>query len=151
MKRGDMLYYIMIPFTLAAVFYDFAGGRIPNRLIVTGTGIAAFYMLYTVGVSWLPRLAVGILCPIVLLFVLFHIHAVGGGDIKLLSFVGSLLGFHILEVIFYSFIFGACQSLIRLLLNHPFFQRFHITKKHTIHFSLSIFLAAVYVAVFCAS
>lgn len=148
---GDRLLYVMVPFTLAAVFYDFAGEKIPNRLIFFGMSVSVFYALCTVGIQWMPELAAGMIIPVVLLFALFHMHAIGGGDIKLLSFLGSLFGFRILEVIFYAFIFGAGQSLIRLLLNHPFFQRFHITKKHTIHFALSIFIAAVYVAVFCKS
>ncbi len=145
---GDRLGYIMIPFALAAVFYDFADGRIPNRLLAAGTVVGAGYMLYTVGLQFIFQMVAGAVIPFVLLFALFHIGALGGGDVKLLSFLGSLFGLRILEVIFCAFVFGACQSLIRLLLNHPFFQKFHIKKKHTIHFALSIFLAAVYVAFF---
>ena len=138
----------MIPFTLAAVFYDFAGGKIPNRLILAGIGCAVCYGLYFAGFRQLPQMLAGMAIPIVFLFVLFRIGAMGGGDLKLLSFLGALFGFHILEVILYAFIFGAGQSLIQLLLNHPFFQRFHMKKAHTIHFSLSIFVAAFYVAFF---
>ncbi len=136
----------MIPFALAAVFYDFAGGRIPNRLIVFATAVGSCYMLYAVGIQYFIQMIAGMAIPILLLFALFYIHAVGGGDIKLLSFLGCLFGFRILEVIFYAFIFGACQSVIRLILNHPFFQKLQIKKRNTIHFALSIFLAAVYVA-----
>lgn len=135
----------MIPFALAAVFYDFAGGKIPNRLLGIGLLASFGYMLGTRGVWYMFEMAAGMVIPIVLLFALFHMHALGGGDLKLLSFLGSFFGFQITEVIVYAFLFGACQSLIRLLLNHPFFQRFHITKKRTIHFALAIFLAAVYV------
>lgn len=136
----------MIPFALAAVVYDFAGGRIPNRLIGMGLVVSVGYMLGTRGVHYGFELAAGIAIPIIFLFALFHMRALGGGDLKLLSLLGSFFGFRIIEVIIYAFIFGACQSLIRLLLNHPFFQRFNITKKHTIHFALAVFLAALYVA-----
>lgn len=143
---GDKLVYVMVPFALAAVFYDFAGGKIPNRLIGIGLLAAVSYMLGTRGVLYMFELAAGMAIPIVLLFALFHMRALGGGDLKLLSFLGCFFGLRIIEVIIYAFLFGACQSLVRLLLNHPFFQRFHITRKHTIHFALAIFLAAFYVS-----
>lgn len=136
----------MIPFALAAVFCDFARGKIPNRLIGIGFIVSVGYMLSTMGLHYFLEMTAGVAIPVILLFALFHIRALGGGDLKLLSLLGSFFGFRITEVILYAFIFGACQSLIRLLLNHPFFQRFHITRKHTIHFALAIFLAAVYVA-----
>ena len=135
----------MILIALAAVFYDFAGGKIPNRLIGIGLLVSIGYMLGTRGVQYIFEMAVGMAIPVVLLFALFHIRALGGGDLKLLSLMGSFFGFRIIKVIVYAFLFGACQSLIRLLLNLPFFQRFHITKKRTIHFALAIFLAAFYV------
>lgn len=143
---GDKLFYVMIPFALAAVFYDFASGKIPNRLIGIGLAVSVFYMMHIEGISYIAELVIGMMIPIVLLFALFHIRALGGGDLKLLSLLGTFFGFGIIEVILYAFVFGACQSLIRLLLNHPFFQRFHIEKGHTIHFSFAIFLAAFYVA-----
>lgn len=135
----------MIPFSLAAVFYDFAGGKIPNRLISMGLLVSMGYTLHAGEVRCLFEMIAGMAIPIILLYALFYMHALGGGDLKLLSLLGSFFGFRIIEVILYAFLFGACQSLVRLLLNLPFFQRFQITKKHTIHFALSIFLAAVYV------
>ena len=129
---------------MAVVYCDFARGKIPNRLIGMGYAVAISYMLSTSGVRGIPEMTIGALLPLLSLFALFHMRALGGGDLKLLSVLGVLFGVRIAGLIADAFIIGACQSLIRLLLNHPFFQRFHIYKGHTIHFSLAIFLAALY-------
>ncbi len=129
---------------MAVVYYDFAGGKIPNRMIGVGYAIAISYTLSTSGIRCIPEMTIGAMLPLISLFALFHIHALGGGDLKLLSVLGVLFGVRIAGLIVDAFIIGACQSLIRLMLNHPFFQRFHMQKGHTIHFSLAVFLAALY-------
>lgn len=83
----------------------------------------------------------GIFIPIVILFFLHRLRFIGAGDIKLLAMVGSYLGFDILYVILYSFIFGGVISILRILFN---FIHKDNTSKY-IHFTLAIFISSIYV------
>ncbi len=101
---------------------------------------------------------VGILIPVVALFILFLFKALGGGDIKLLSAIGSFVGTDIGFIIFYSFIAGGILSLLYLIrvsfisiTNRNNYSKMDSDGeknkksllKARIHFSLAIFIGTV--------
>ena len=132
--------------TLLAVYYDLSTGRIPNRLIVVGLMISVAYMLLINGPPGILTVFIGMIIPVLSLGLLFRFHAMGGGDIKLFMFLGSMFGADILKVIFYSFIVGAGQAVVRLILNNQFFIDKGLVKEKSnkIHFALAIFFSALF-------
>lgn len=95
---------------------DFGNEKISNRLIVSGLfwGLA-FRLLGEGSAAWVHFL-VNISIPVILLFLLFQMRAVGAGDIKLFSVVGGFLTTEqLLYVMFAAFAAGAVVGLIKLL------------------------------------
>lgn len=110
---------------LLAVITDLRSYKISNHLILTGIITGILFDLYEYGQAgislWLP----GILLPVILLFPLFLIKALGAGDIKLFSVIGSFYGAaYVLKSIAAAFILGAVMSLIYLLKYKMVFSRF---------------------------
>ncbi len=132
--------YIILFFVVVTAVYDIAFGKIPNWLVLAVYITGSTYTFLHEGVQAVPGMLVGILLPIVLLFGLFYIRALGAGDVKLFSALGSVFGFQILDVILYAFIFGAVQSIYRILKN--WICKEHI---HKIPFALSILGSVIYV------
>ncbi len=110
----------------------------------------------------------GAVFPIIIMWPLFYIRALGAGDIKLLSVLGSFYGYKvILSFMVISLFFGAILSIfqivrcgnlnIRLQYFYCYISNYIRTKKITkyynakhegrepvIHFSLAIFMAHLY-------
>jgi prepilin peptidase CpaA len=91
----------------------------------------------------------GVVIPIVILYFLFIIKALGAGDIKLFAVVGSYIGKPVITIIFYSFLAGGVISLIYLLMGIILSVTYRKNlsgetgrnaglMKHRIHFSLAI-------------
>lgn len=89
----------MLVFVDMAVIYDIKTYRIPNRLNLIGcvTGLVLSIIAY--GIKGLLYCFIGMLIPVVLLFVFFCFGVIGAGDIKLLAMIGSFLFKDILYVI----------------------------------------------------
>lgn len=128
-----------LAFVLVAVYYDFTTDKIPNSLNICGALCGIILALIYKGLSGGLESLAGIFIPIAILFVLHRLRFLGAGDIKLFAMAGSYLGFGILYVILFSFVFGGFISLFRIILN----QIDKKNKKHIIHFSLEIFLGFV--------
>jgi prepilin peptidase CpaA len=78
---------------LAAAVYDVRYRRIPNWISVGGSliGVALNSFLYP-GVSGLIFALKGLALGFGVYFVLYVLHAMGAGDVKLMAAVGSLVG-----------------------------------------------------------
>ncbi len=76
----------------AAAFYDAKQKRIPNRIILTGWGTALLFNFWQSGGSGIFFSVLAAAITIAALFPLFCIHAMGAGDIKLLSVIGAVHG-----------------------------------------------------------
>lgn len=83
---------ILLALVLAAAVYDVRYRRIPNWISVGGAaiGIALNSFLYP-GVGWAVALK-GLALGFGAYFVLYLLHAMGAGDVKLMAAVGSLVG-----------------------------------------------------------
>lgn len=76
---------------LAAVVCDFKGAIIPNRLIMTGMGLAAIWLFATEGGSALIRIPLHAVFLLVCLWPLYQLGGLGAGDCKLLMLAGTFL------------------------------------------------------------
>jgi prepilin peptidase CpaA len=111
---------------LLAVILDLKSYKISNYLILTGVFSGIFFQYYECGWAGISLCFLGIIVPILLLFPLFIIKALGAGDIKLFSVIGSYMGiFYVFKSIAAAFIIGAVISLIYLLRYGQVFRRFH--------------------------
>ena len=152
---------------VVAVYYDIRTYKIPNRFILLGYLFSCFFQLKN-GIAGFREFFIGASLPIISLVFLQRMGVIGGGDVKLLSVVGSFFGRKegIYSLIL-SFIFGAILSLffliqrgvlktrIRFFLDYiqtvvhtgkwiPYYQIAKDGYSGTIHFSIAV-LAAVLV------
>lgn len=101
---------------IAAVWMDVRSGRISNRLIVMGVGLGMMFQIQENGVMGIFLSLRNIFFPVIIFYLLFLMHALGAGDIKLFSVIGSFLNFKgLCSCIYLAFLFGAVFSLARLL------------------------------------
>ena len=84
---------VLIVLVLAAAVYDVRYRRIPNWVSVSGAviGLGLNTFLFN-GVSGLIFSAKGLALGFGLYFLLYALHAMGAGDVKLMGAVGSLVG-----------------------------------------------------------
>lgn len=148
---------------LIAVATDVTSGRISNRLIALGIVTGFCFRIWEFGAKGLFLSVIQIIFPVILLFLLFLMRALGAGDIKLFSVIGSIWNLKILcYCIIFSFLTGAFISLIKLLYQKNLLARLNyfcryvqdcfvgrsITvydrqsdgKQNTIYFSISILI-----------
>lgn len=103
---------------------DITTGKIRNRLIVLGILSGFLFRIWESGIVGLLLSVIQIVFPVIVLFLLFLMRALGAGDIKLFSMIGSIWNFKILlYCIVWSFFTGAVLSLIKLLYHRNLIAR----------------------------
>lgn len=101
---------------LIAVFTDICTGKVRNRLICLGISTGIFFQIWEFGMIGLFWSGIQIFFPVIVLFLLFLMHALGAGDIKLFSMIGSIWNLKLLcYCMIFSFLTGAVFSLLKLL------------------------------------
>lgn len=148
-----------------AVIEDFYHMKISNKLILAGLFLAIIYQVATQGVDILFSVLWNILFPIIVLYLFYLVHALGAGDIKLLSVVGGFINFKELVIcIAISFAIGAMIAFGKMLYYRSFlcsirkgtryileqamgrrevYEKDFLTKRNLIHFSFAILLGTV--------
>lgn len=112
--------------------------RIRNRLIVCGLLCGFVLRVLGQGSAGAATFCLNIFIPIILLYLLFQIHALGAGDIKLFSVVGAFVSTkQLLYVMLLSFFCGAVIGIIKLCFLH-FWKKEQSLKGTKIHFSIAI-------------
>jgi prepilin peptidase CpaA len=124
-KPIDYRFLCIFLLLLAAVKEDLKSYKIPNRLIVAG--LVASLILVSLEQGWTSIFGwiQGILLPVIFLFPLFIIRALGAGDIKLYSVIGGFYG-----------ITFCIQSILFSFLATAIFSVFHIILKKQIHIKI---------------
>lgn len=146
-----------------AVVADLQSFRISNRLIVSGFVSGFFLQVLELGMKGIGVFLLNVSIPVILFYLLFLIHVLGAGDIKLFSVIGGIWGFQVLYcTIVVSFLVGAALSLGKLLYHRNFISRLQVFQgyiaqliytgrlseypqqfqgtQHIIHFSISILI-----------
>ena len=146
-----------------AVGMDIRSGKISNRLILIG--LAAGFFFQVVGFGWRGAgvFLINVSIPVILCYLLFLMHALGAGDIKLFSVIGGIWNLHVLIItIIVSFLVAAGMSFGKLLYHrnlisrlcifgkyiHQVMTTFQLSeypkgtqgKQHIIHFSIAILI-----------
>lgn len=110
---------------MCSTIVDFKVERIPNLFIILGIVSGIFFKIFESNDSSWQSFAIGILIPLVSLFPLFVIRAIGAGDIKLLLVTGVYLGARgSFYVICFSIIIGAFIALMKIMKNGLAKERF---------------------------
>ncbi len=130
-----LIAYVLV---LIAVGMDLRCMRISNRLILIGFGIALIRRFACEGIIGVVTGIVQISFPVVVLYLLFLIGALGAGDIKLFSLIGGLVNFKVLiGCMVYAFVVAAVFSLGKILV---FAIRERGFRTHKMHFSIAILI-----------
>lgn len=82
----------LLALVLTAAVYDFRFRRIPNWLVVTGLGTGLALNTVLGGWGGLRLSLAGFGVGFGIYFLLYMVHAMGAGDVKLMGAVGSLVG-----------------------------------------------------------
>ncbi|MCR5097392.1 MAG: A24 family peptidase [Lachnospiraceae bacterium] len=102
--------------SLSAYVFDLQKARVPNTLILIGYTSGFIYAICEKGASGVPEAIISLTWPILLLYVLFRIKALGAGDLKTLSMISLFLDHHqMLTIIFLSLVIGAAAGGARLI------------------------------------
>ena len=89
--------------------------------------------------------AVNIFIPVIFLFLLFQVRALGAGDIKLFSMVGAFISTkQLLKLMVLAFCVGALLGICKIIYQF-IFLRFELRRLTQIHFSPAILIAYVLV------
>ena len=110
--------------TLLAVYQDITSYKIKNHTIIIGIITGFAFNIIEVGFIDTYPFLIGMTFPIIILFPLFLIKALGAGDIKLYSVIGGFYGTdYLIKVLIISFIFAAILSLIYLIRTRSIHKR----------------------------
>lgn len=119
---------------LMAVGMDFWSMRISNRLILIGLAVSLVLRVHEEGIVGLLTWIILVSFPVILLYLLFLVRALGAGDIKLFSLIGGFL--HIKELMWcisFSFLYAAIFSFIKMIYYGTFFPNMKRVMKYLYH------------------
>ena len=118
--------------------------KISNRLIVCGLIWGLVLKIWGNGYVGILYFILNITIPVVLLYLLFQMRALGAGDIKLFSVVGSFITTEqLIRVMLYSFVIAAILGMGKVLYLHLGHRKQGGEKLTKIHFSIAILLAVI--------
>lgn len=108
--------YIVIGIVLVfAAIWDVRKGKIPNLLTGAGIIVGMAHRIWQAGIWGLLEGTVQMLIPAVLLYLMFRIHALGAGDVKLFMAIACMSGWGIfISVFLSSFLAAAIYAIIKL-------------------------------------
>lgn len=155
---------------VTAVGQDIRSGRVSNKLILCGLFIGLFCKVQEYEARGIYLFLRNISVPVILFYLLFLMHVLGAGDIKLFSMIGGILTIEELFLsIFYSLMAGGILSLLFILadkhrgqkLKYAWSYLFYVCKyrnfipyelpeeipKSKMAFSLAIFLG--WISIYC--
>lgn len=89
---------------------------ISNRLIIVGLILGLFFRIFGEEKTGILVYIVNISIPVILLYLLFRMHALGAGDIKLFSMIGAFITTEqLLQIMVMAFVIGAVMGFLKLL------------------------------------
>lgn len=154
---------VLILYMMIGAICDWKFYRIPNVLCLCSALTGMFFSYLEYGIRGVGTAAMGMVQPILVLYVLFYCHVLGAGDIKLLAASGTFLGKQIWQVILLSFLFNGIGAFVKMYRCGSLASRYYYLKGYLrdcrvsgkllsdyeggkddkIHFSIGIFLACI--------
>ena len=139
-----MIRLTLLSFLSMAVVTDIQCMKISNRLITCGLLYGLLIQIMGNGYRGVLYFVLNITIPVILLYLLFRMRALGAGDIKLFSVTGSFIATEqLMRVIIYSFVIAAVLGVGKVLYLHLGHERIRKEKYTKIHFSIAILLAVI--------
>ena len=152
-KEITVIIYLML-----CVICDIRTYKIPNFIHLFFLLVRLLMILFE-GIYAIAPAFIGILLPLVVLFPLFVIRAIGAGDIKMCQVVCFFYGYDALwKILWYTLIIGSIMSVIKIItcmFNKAerssfyrlvdFLDMSRLPKFHKIHLSIAIAIASSYV------
>ena len=123
-----------------AAIMDYVGMKVKNELIVVG--IISGFVLRTLncGFKGFENALLGMLVPVIILWIFFVKRWLGAADVKLFCMIGTFLGVKaVCKCIVLSFVIGALIALAKII---PARNR---EKVRVIRFAIPIFVSVVFV------
>lgn len=135
---------MILPMLLAwAVYTDMTQTRISNRLIIMGLIVGFSLRVITEGSTGIIIFLVNVFIPVIFLFLLFQMRALGAGDIKLFSMLGAFISTEqLIRLMIAAFFVGALLGICKILYQF-IFLKYEIGKLTQIHFSPAILIAYI--------
>lgn len=128
-----------------AVYTDMTQTRVSNRLIVFGLTTGFVFRLWSEGLIGIFFFVVNAFIPVIFLFLLFQVRALGAGDIKLFSVLGAFISTkQLLKLMVLAFLVGALLGICKIVYQF-IFLRYELGKLTQIHFSPAILIAYILV------
>lgn len=113
---------VLMTFALAS---DIRTYKIKNRLVSIFIVIGIAINVVLKGKEGIGFSLIGMVVPIVVLFLLYYLKMLGAGDIKLFAAIGAIMGVKfILYAMVYSFLAGGMIALFIMLVRKNALQRF---------------------------
>lgn len=104
---------VLLVTVLFAAFHDVRARKIPNLIAVCGFAAGITVNTYLGGLAGLRSSLAGFAAAFGLYFVLYLLHAMGAGDVKLMGAVGAIAGLRAwLLIVLATMILGAIAALI---------------------------------------
>ena len=139
-----MIYLTLLSLLSIAAVTDMQYMQICNRLILCGLLYGLGIRIMGSGFYGVQYFILNITIPVVLLYLLFQMRALGAGDIKLFSVVGSFITTEqLIKVMLYSFVIAAILGVGKVLYLHLGHRKQGGEKLTKIHFSIAILLAVI--------
>lgn len=92
--------------------------KIKNKIVYPFIILGVITNIYFSGLEGAKQSLLGIVIPIVLLFIIYVLRMLGAGDVKLFSAIGSIMGVRfVIYAMAYSIIAGGLIALIILIIN----------------------------------
>lgn len=115
-RRISVKYICLVFLLLLALKQDLKSYKIPNLIILIGYLLSLLFFTQEYEWTSIHKWLGSIIIPILILFPLFFIKALGAGDIKLFSVIGGFFGIsYAIQFIAISFVIGAIISAAKLI------------------------------------
>lgn len=109
-------YIILLLLLIFSIISDIKYSRIHNIYVIPTAVIGLSINTFENGYQGFKSSLIGMLVPILLLWLLFYARLIGAGDVKLFSAIGALFGYKfIINCMAYSFVIAGVFSIIYLL------------------------------------
>jgi len=115
--------YIFIILLIYSSIYDLYNSRIPNYISLIIVILGFTYNYLSLETTGLTIALSGLFTGLVVSLIFYRIASLGAGDVKLISAIGSFVGYKlILLIIAHSYVLSACLGIVYIKLWIPLYR-----------------------------